>query len=114
MIQITESDYNNYMFLLEEQIKHHCYKINELYVSIDKAKNNNSLYGKYEGSLTVEDMERLIKSFTEYQHQYFIKWYNLNKNAQQQGKTYYLPAKIRDIGNYLKGIVRYTELLEAV
>lgn len=112
MIQITESDYSQYMFLLEEQIKDYCYKINELYISIDKAKNNNSLYGKYEGSLTVEDMEGLIKSFTEYQHKYFIKWYNLNKTAQQKGLPYYLPAKIRDIGSYLKGIVRYTELLE--
>ncbi len=112
MIEITESDYNNYMFLLEQAIKDYSHKINDLYISIDKAKNNNSIYGKYEGSLTIEEMQKLIESFTEYQHNYFIKWYNLNKTAQQKGLPYYLPAKIRDIGSYLKGIVRYTELLE--
>jgi hypothetical protein len=113
MIEITESDYNQYMFLLEEQIKDYCYKINELYVSLDKLINNNSIYGKYEGSLTIEEIQKLIKSFTEYQHNYFIKWYNLNKTLQQKELPYYLPAKIRDIGSYIKGVVRYNDLLTA-
>jgi len=113
MIEITKTDYNNYMFLLEQAIKDYCNKINELYVSIEKAKNNNSIYGKYEGSLTVEEMQELITSFTATQHEYFKKWYNLNKTAQQKGLSYYLPAKIRDIGSYLKGIVRYTDLLQS-
>lgn len=113
MIEITEIDYNQYMFLLEEQIKDYCYKINDLYVSLDKLNNNNSIYGKYEGSLTVEEIQELIKSFTKYQHQYFIKWYNLNKTLQQKELPYYLPAKIRDIGSYIKGVVRYNDLLTA-
>jgi len=113
MIPITDSDYNQYMFLLEQAIKDYSQKINELYISIDKAKDNNSIYGNYQGSLTIQEMQELIKSFTTTQHDYFIKWYELNKTLQQKGLPYYLPAKIRDIGSYLKGIVRYTDLLIA-
>ena len=112
MIPITDSDYNQYMFLLEQAIKDCSQKINELYISIDKAKDNNSIYGKYEGSLTIEEMQGLIQSFTATQHGYFIKWYNLNKTLRSKGLPYYLPAKIRSIGEWLKGIVRYTDLLQ--
>lgn len=112
-IEITQTEYNEYMFLLEQQIRDYSQKINNLYVSIDKAIDNNSIYGKYQGSLTIENMQELIQSFTATQHKYFIKWYNLNKTLQQKELPYYLPQKIRDIGSYLKGVVRYTELLQS-
>jgi len=98
------------MFLLEQTIKDYSQKINSLYNSIEQVKTNNS---EYKGSLTIEDMQELITSFTTTQHKYFIKWYNLNKTLQQKELPYYLPQKIRDIGSYLKGIARYTDLLTA-
>ena len=111
MIQIIESDYNQYMYLLEQAIKDYSQKINNLYTSIEQIKDHNSITGRYQGSLTIEEMQELIKSFTNTQHEYFIKWYELNKTLQQKGMPYYLPAKIRDVGEWLKGIVRYTDLL---
>jgi hypothetical protein len=110
-MNITESEYNQYMYLLESAVKDYCYKINDLYVSLDKLQNNNSIHGKYEGSLTIEEIQELIESFTNTQHKYFKQWYKLNKELQQKGLAHYNSKKIRDIGGYIKGIVKYNDLL---
>ena len=88
MMQITEQDYNQYMFLLESAIKDYSEKINSLYISIDKLQNNNSIYGEYKRSLTIEEMQVLAESFTTTQHEYFKKWYHLNKTLRQKGLPY--------------------------
>jgi hypothetical protein len=111
MMQITKQEYSQYMFLLEQAIKDYAQKINGLYISIDKLQNNNSIYGNYEGSLGIEDMYTLAESFILTQQEYFKKWYKLNKALQLKGLPYYLPGKYRGIGQYIKGVTRYTDLI---
>lgn len=112
ILTITESEYNDYMNLLADKVKDYREKYNRLQNTIDNWNDYFNPTSKISG-LTIEEMQDLQKSFKEYQHKYFLQWYKLNNELKSKGLAYYNPEYQRRLGDYLIGVVRWTDLLTA-
>ena len=88
-MQITEQEYNQYMHLLETEIKN----LTELH-----KQTNNAELKQY---------------FQNQQHEYFKKWYELNERLKQSELSHYTPQKTQDLAGYLINITSYKELITA-
>lgn len=88
-IIITDMECMQYMNLLADKIKE--YK--KLYDTID-----------------IKDIKN---NFKENQHKYFLQWYKLNKELKEKGLMHFTSEYERELGNYLIGVVRWTDILSA-
>lgn len=111
MMQITKSEYNEYMSLLESAIYDYRNRYKKLQATIDNWNDFFNPTSKNCG-LTIEEMKDLQKSFKERQHKLFLQWYDMNKRLREQGLDHYAPEKERTLGSYLIELIRWTDLLE--
>jgi len=93
-MNITEVEFNQYMHLLETEIK------------------NNFKIHQQLSEIKTPDENGLKDHFKTQQHKYFLKWYELNERLRQSGKGYYLPQKVRDLSNCLIEVNNYKDLLK--
>jgi len=92
-MNITETEFNQYMHLLEIEI------------------NNLSKIHQQLMDFKELDDEKLKDHFKTQQHKYFLKWYELNERLKKEGRGYYLSQKIKDIAISLIEISNYKDLL---
>ena len=109
-MNITESEYHDYMSLIEQEIKG-CYKH---YSSLQDTLNNwNDIFHptSKKSGLTITEIKNLQESFKERQYKYFIKWYEMNERLRKEGKSHFLPGRTRELNSYLIEIMSYKELI---
>jgi hypothetical protein len=62
--------------------------------------------------LTLEEMADLQQHLVTRQHKLFIQWYHMNEKLRREGKSHYLPQKVRDVGGALLHVTRYMDVIE--
>lgn len=84
------------------------------YKSLQRTKDNwNDRFNPTSktSGLTLEEMTELQKHLVERQHDLFIQWYQMNEALKREGKSHYLPQKIRDIGGGLLELSSWKDLI---
>lgn len=92
MVEITISDYNLFLSLLEGEIRDLRMRYNDLQATINNI-NDPILKYEYKGSLTIEEIKDLQESFKNRQTKLFLKWRELCNNRTPEG--------IREINSYI-------------
>lgn len=100
------------MNLLECQITDHWQRYNKLRFILENW-NDRLLLTSRKSGLTQEEIKSLKNDLKVQQHEYFLKWHNMNKCLREKGLPHYLPQKERDLGSMIIGVVRYTDVLSA-
>ena len=94
---ITESEYREYIVLVEGKIMEYAERYNKLQSTLNNWNDFFNPTSKASG-LTQEEIKELQNSYKQQQHEYFLKWYRMNNNLRDKGLSYYTAQKIRDIG----------------
>jgi hypothetical protein len=111
-IQVTELEYRQLMEFIAAEIWDIRLRYNSLQATKDSWNDRLNPTSKTSG-LSLAEIDELQAHMVERQHELFRQWYRMNQRLQAEGRAYYIPGKIAEIGRGVLRVTRYMDVIHA-
>lgn len=109
-MQITEAEYGQLMNYIATDIRDIKQRYNSIQATKDAWDDPFNPTSKTSG-LTLEEMTQLQADMVARQHELFRAWHRMNQRLREEGYSYYLPDKLRELGSCILHVTRYGDVL---
>lgn len=112
MIQVTEQEYSQLMAYIATEIWDIKLRYNSFQATKEAWNDRFNPTSKTSG-LSLQEIGNLQLGMVARQHELFNQWYRMNQHLQAEGRAYYTPQKIREIGGYILHVTRYMDIIKS-